>query len=210
MYVGLVSGLIDGRHHKRLGAAWMLFCWCVMRQTGQATEGIVCRGATINYDSIAEEMNCSRWNVRNWMQRLIREKYIRLEHEPRGFRIFVANPKKFRVTKASHPQAVQTDQIKSLSCTKLSHPKQVHHFRNKDIYEKLLQNNLLKLLPNNKTACTKFSFQENQERQRQLQSQAEWVRANSKPQPPALGEAESKAFIQSCIDRAGKAVSQCC
>jgi hypothetical protein len=40
MYLGVVAGLIDGRHHKRLGAAWMLFEWAVMRQTGQGQEGI--------------------------------------------------------------------------------------------------------------------------------------------------------------------------
>jgi hypothetical protein len=25
MYTGVVAGLIDGRHHKRLATAWMLF-----------------------------------------------------------------------------------------------------------------------------------------------------------------------------------------
>ena len=58
MYLGVVAGLIDGRHHKRLGPAWMLFEWAIMRQTGQGEEGIVCRGATITYEQVAVEMNC--------------------------------------------------------------------------------------------------------------------------------------------------------
>jgi len=210
MFIGVVSGLIDGKHHKRLGPAWMLFCWCIMRQTGQGTEGIVARGATVTYESIAEEMNCSKWNVRNWLERLIAQKYIRIERERYGFRIFVLNPKKFRVTKRSQSESIQSDQAKSLSRTKVSHSRIVHHSRNKDTYAKLLQNNLLKPLLNNKTAFQPFPSSENQmqtqrERQRQeqtLRTKAEWITAKYKTPPPTMGEAESKAYVQACIERA--------
>ena len=60
MYVGVTSGLVDGKHHKRLGAAWMLFLWCIMRQTGQGEEGIACYGAVVTYAAIACEMNCAK------------------------------------------------------------------------------------------------------------------------------------------------------
>ena len=190
MYVGVRAGLIDGRHHERLGPAWMLFLWCVMRQTGQGTEGIVARGTVLTYRSIAEEMNCKRGSVREWMQRLIKQRYIRVERDRRGIRIFILNPKKFRVSETQHS-------------------KQVHHFRNKDTYEKLLQNNLLKLLPNNKTTSQPFPSSENQgqtqrERQQQeqtIRAQAEWITAKYKTPAPTMGEAESKAFIQSCIKK---------
>ncbi len=160
MFIGATAGLIDGKHHKRLGPAWMLFLWCVMRQTGQGTEGVVARGATVTHESIADEMNCTKRNVRNWLDRLVAQRYVRIEREQYGFRIFIANPKKARVTNLSHSQAVQSYQVKSVSNTKVSHSQAVHHFRNKDTYAKLLQNNLLKPLLNNKTAFANLSFQE--------------------------------------------------
>jgi hypothetical protein len=97
MYVGITAGLIDGEHHKRLGSAWMLFQWCVLRQTGQGVEGIVCRGAVITYDQVAKEMNCSAAKVRKWMRRLIVYRYVRMERHRYGFTLFILNPKKFRV-----------------------------------------------------------------------------------------------------------------
>jgi Helix-turn-helix domain len=115
MYTGVVAGLIDGRHHKRLGAAWMLFQWCIMRQTGQGInpttgkeEGVVCRGHAVSYSDIAREMNCSRGSVRDWMRRLVAQKYIRTERDRRGIYIYVLNPKKFRVSKVQHSQRVQS------------------------------------------------------------------------------------------------------
>jgi hypothetical protein len=210
MYVGVRAGLIDGRHHERLGQAWMLFLWCIMRQTGQGTEGIVARGAVLTYGSIAEEMNCKRGSVREWMRRLIKQRYIRVERDRRGIRIFIFNPKKFRVSETQHSKPFVSVGNPARRVSRVQHSKQVHHFRNKDTYEKLLQNNLLKLLPNNKTTSQPFPSSENQgqtqrERQQQeqtIRAQAEWITAKYKPQPPPMDQAAAHDYVQSCIERA--------
>ena len=183
MFVGVTAGLIDGRHHERLGAAWMLFLWCCCRQTGQGQEGIVARGAVVTYADIAEEMNCKRGSVREWMRRLVQQKYIRVERDRRGIRIFILNPKKFRVSKLQHSESVVSVGTTHCRVSKVRHSKQVHHARNKDICAALLRNNLTKLLPNNKTALpsdfstveTRRELQEQSERQRLLQEQKELI-----------------------------------
>jgi len=171
MYVGVTAGLLDGRHHERLGAAWMLFLWCCCRQTGQGQEGIVCRGAVITYSDIAEEMNCNRSTVRKWTSRLVEQKYIRVERDRRGIRVFVLNPKKFRVSKLAHSQSGQSVQVQHHRVSRGGHSNRGYAPRNKDTYEKLLRNNLTKLLKNNKTALQPdFSTVENR---RELQEQTE-------------------------------------
>lgn len=183
MFIGVTAGLIDGRHHERLGAAWMLFLWCCCRQTGQGQEGIVARGAVVTYADIAEEMNCKRGSVREWTRRLIQQKYIRVERDRRGIRIFILNPKKFRVSKPQHSESVVSVGTTHSRVSKVQHSKQVHHTRNADTYEKLLRNNLTKLLPNNKTASpsnfstteTRRELQEQSERQRLLQEQKDII-----------------------------------
>lgn len=161
----------------------MLFLWCCCRQTGQGAEGIVCRGAVVTYADIAEEMNCKRGTVRDWMRRLIEQKYIRVEPDRRGIRIFILNPKKMRVSKVQHSQSSQGVGVRHSRVLNPQHSKQVHHLRNTDTYEKLLRNNLTKLLPNNKTASpsdfstaeTRRELQEQTERQRLLQEQKELI-----------------------------------
>jgi hypothetical protein len=152
MYLGVVAGLIDGRHHRRLGAAWMLFEWCIMRQTGQGQEGIVCRGATITYGQIAEEMNCSSANVRKWMRRLIQQKYIRFERERYGFRLFILNPKKIRVSTLEQPGSVQGVQSRPSGMSTDEQSKGTHSIDKSSTSENLLQNNLTKLLKNYNSA----------------------------------------------------------
>jgi DNA-binding MarR family transcriptional regulator len=171
MYIGVTAGLIDGLHHKRLGAAWMLFAWCCMRQTGQSTEGIVCRGAVVTYAQIAEEINCKRGSVREWMRRLIQKKYIRVERDRRGIRIFVLNPKKMRVSKVQHSGLSMSVGTGPSRVSNPQHSNQGYTPRNKDTYEKLLRNNLTKLLTNNKTALqSDFSTVESR---RELQEQTQ-------------------------------------
>jgi hypothetical protein len=153
MYTGVVAGLIDGRHHKRLGPARMLFEWCIMRQTGQGInpasgkeEGVVCRGAVVTYAEIAEEMNSPRGSVREWMARLINEKYVRTERDRRGLRIFVRNPKKFRVSEVQHSKPIVSAGSPAGSVSEVQHSKGIHPVENKDTSEKLLRNDLTKLL----------------------------------------------------------------
>lgn len=149
----------------------MLFLWCCCRQTGQGEEGIVCRGAVITYADIAEEMNCKRGTVRAWMRRLVEQKYIRVNRDRRGIRVFVLNPKKFRVSRIQHSQP---DVSVGTSHSRVSNPQHSNRGyapRNKDTYEKLLRNNLTKLLTNNKTALpSDFSTVESR---RKLQEQTE-------------------------------------
>jgi hypothetical protein len=169
MFVGVTAGLLDGRHHERLGAAWMLFLWCCCRQTGQGTEGIVCRGHAVTYADIAEEMNCKRGTVRDWMRRLIEQKYIRVERERRGIHIFILNPKKFRVSKVQHSQSSQSVGTRHSRVSNPQHSQRAYAPRNKATYEKLLRNNLTKGLNNNKRASLpNFSTEENR---RELQEQ---------------------------------------
>jgi len=171
MFVGVTAGLLDGRHHERLGAAWMLFLWCCCRQTGQGQEGIVCRGAVITYSDIAEEMNCKRGTVREWMARLVEQKYVRVQRDRRGIRVFVLNPKKFRVSVVQHSKPRVSVGKSNLECRESQHSQCGYAPRNKDTYEKLLRNNLTKLLKNNKTALQPdFSTVENR---RELQEQTE-------------------------------------
>lgn len=151
MYLGVVAGLIDGRHHKRLGAAWMLFEWAIMRQTGQGEEGIVCRGATIIYRQIADEMNCSAANVRKWMRRLIQQKYVRIEHDRYGFRLFILNPKKSRVSKLGQPESAPRVQTRYARVSADGRSKHIHPIEKSNPFDKLLQNNPTKLLKNNNT-----------------------------------------------------------
>lgn len=154
MYLGVVAGLIDGRHHKRLGAAWMLFEWCCMRQTGQGTEGIVCRGAVVTYAEIADEMNCKRGSVREWMARLVRQKYIRLERDRRGIRIFVLNPKKARVSKLQHSKPAVSVGNSVGRVPEVQHSKPIHAVGNTATSETLLRSDLTKLLKNNNTTAS--------------------------------------------------------
>jgi hypothetical protein len=183
MFVGVTAGLLDGRHHERLGAAWMLFLWCCCRQTGQGAEGIVCRGHAVTYADIAEEMNCKRGTVRDWMRRLVEQKYIRVARERRGIRIFILNPKKFRVSKVQHSQSSQSVGVGHSRVSKVQHSKQGYAPRNKDTYEKLLRNNLTKLLNNNKRASlpnfstseTRREQQEQTARERLLQEQEKTI-----------------------------------
>lgn len=168
MYLGATAGIIDGKHHKRLGKAWMLFFWCVTRQTGQGAEGIVCRGAVVTYEEIADEMNCPRGSVREWMRRLVREKYIRTERERRGIRIFVLNPKKFKKSPVSDADVIRTNETPRASKRRHSEPvvivenpasegvesrhsNPIHAAENADTSENLLQKNLTKHLGNNNT-----------------------------------------------------------
>lgn len=153
MYIGVTAGLIDGRHHKRLGAAWMLFEWCCMRQTGQGEEGIVCRGVVVTYEGIADEMNCSRANVRNWMRRLVEQGYVRVERDRRGIRIFVKNPKKLRRSKVAHSYRAESVQVGDLRVSNHGHSKPIQPAENKAASEFLLQNKLTKFLKNSNTAA---------------------------------------------------------
>jgi hypothetical protein len=153
MYLGVVAGLIDGRHHKRLGAAWMLFEWAIMRQTGQGNEGIVCRGATITYQQVASEMNCSTANVRKWMQRLIVQRYVRIDRERYGFRLFILNPKKFRVSKFGQSDPLQSVQNRTARVSTRGRSKQTHTVEKTVTSQNPLQNNLTKHLKNNNTTA---------------------------------------------------------
>ena len=153
MYLGLTAGLIDGEHHRRLGAAWMLFAWCVLRQTGQGKEGIVCRGAVLTYEGIASEMNCKKGSVREWMRRLVSQGYIRTERDRRGIRIFVRNPKKLRVSQCQHSQAVVSAGVSARRVSEPRHSESIHQIENKGSSKNLLQNNLTKRLRNNNTTA---------------------------------------------------------
>jgi hypothetical protein len=151
MFVGVTAGLLDGRHHERLGAAWMLFVWCCCRQTGQGEEGIVSWGAVITYANIAEEMNCKRGTVREWMARLVEQKYIRVECDRRGIRVFVLNPKKFRVPRVQHSKPNVSVGSRHSRVSEPQHSKPIHAIENTATSESLLRNDLTKLLKNNNT-----------------------------------------------------------
>lgn len=153
MYIGVTAGLIDGYHHKRLGAAWMLFCWCCLRQTGQGEEGVICYGAVITYAQIAEEMNCSAANVRKWMRRLKQQSYVRVEPDRRGFRLFIKNPKKVRLSKLGQPKPTETVQTQHARSSTYGHSKPIHYIENAGTSEMLLRSELTKLLKNNNTTA---------------------------------------------------------
>ena len=153
MFIGVTAGLLDGRHHERLGAAWMLFLWCCCRQTGQGEEGIVCRGAVITYAEIAEEINCKRGTVREWMARLVEQKYVRVERDRRGIRVFVLNPKKSRVPRVQHSKPTVSVGTRRSRVSEPQHSKPIHAVENAVTSEILLQNDLTKLLKNNNTTA---------------------------------------------------------
>jgi hypothetical protein len=209
MFLGVSAGLIDGHHHKRLGAAWMLFEWAILRQTGQEREGIVCRGSVITHEQIANEMNCSPSSVRRWMRRLITEKYVRMERERYGFRLFVLNPKKFRASKLGQSEPLQSVQTRHARVSAHGQSKGIQAIEESAISEIPLQNNLTKLLKNNNTARTmknacsfpSFPERDKEKKRQEVLSQADQIRAAYKPQPPCLGKKEADAFIQSCIDK---------
>lgn len=149
MYLGVTAGLIDGRHHKRLGAAWMLFEWCIMRQTGQGQEGVICRGAVVTYAEIADEMNCSAANVRKWMHRLVEQGYVRVERDRRGLLVFIKNPKKIRLSKLARPKHPETVQVQQVRPSTDGRSKSIHSVENKGASENFLRSDLTKLLENN-------------------------------------------------------------
>jgi predicted transcriptional regulator len=115
-----------------------------MRQTGQGInpatgkeEGIVCRGSAVRYANIAQEMNCSRGSVRDWMRRLVAQKYIRTKRDRRGIYVYVLNPKKLRVAKVQHS-------------------KPFYHDDNTGTFQKRLRKELTKTQNNNKKAALPF------------------------------------------------------
>jgi hypothetical protein len=208
MYLGVTAGLIDGRHHERLGAAWMLFLWCCLRQTGQGEEGIVCRGAVVTYAEIAAEMNCKRGNIREWMRRLIEQKYIRVERDRAGIRIFIRNPKKMRVSKVQPSKPVVIVETPHSRVSELQHSKRIHAAENAASSEILLRSDLTKLLKNNNTTAAaksaavsisslakaksiprEMSQAELEERQRLLHRQSKELLARFPANPPTLGTA---------------------
>jgi predicted transcriptional regulator len=176
MYTGVVAGLIDGRHHKRLGAAWMLFQWCIMRQTGQGInpatgkeEGVVCRGSAVSYADIAQEMNCSRGSVRDWMRRLIAQKYIRTKRDRRGIYVYVLNPKKFRVSKVQQSEQAQSVGNGTRRVSKVQHSKPFYPNENTGVFQKLLRKELTKTQNNNKKAALPFFSTKETRRENQNQ-----------------------------------------
>jgi hypothetical protein len=176
MYLGVTAGLIDGRHHKRLGAAWMLFEWCIMRQTGQGEEGIICRGAIVTYAEIADEMNCSAANVRKWMHRLVQQGYVRVERDRRGLRVFIKNPKKIRLSKLAHSKPIVSVQVEHVRPSIDGYSKPIHAVEKTATSEKPLRNDLTKLPNNNNTDAASPSISSlSRAMQRELQ-------------PPSLGQ----------------------
>src|SRR5260370_6484810 len=127
-----------------LSSAWMLSLWYCRRQTGQGInartgkeECIIARGSVVTYAEIAEEINSPRANVRKWMARLIEQKYIRTERDRRGIRIFVLNPKKFRVSMRGHSQSAQSAHKQHIRVPSNGHSQRTYAPPNKDTYEKL-------------------------------------------------------------------------
>jgi hypothetical protein len=178
MFLGVTAGLLDGLHHNRLGSAWMLFLWCCCRQTGQGVnsttgkeEGVVARGAVVTYADIAVEMNCKRGSVREWMRRLVEQKYIRIERDRRGIRVFILNAKKFRVSNPRHSKSGVSVGTGHSRVSNPRHSERGYVPRNKDTYAALLRNNLTKQLNNNKNALAPFFSTE--EKRRELQAQTE-------------------------------------
>jgi DNA-binding MarR family transcriptional regulator len=153
MYLGVTAGLIDGHHHKRLAAAWMLFEWCIMRQTGQGEEGVICRGAVITYAEIADEMNCSAANVRKWMHRLVQQGYVRVERDRRGLRAFIKNPKKIRLSKLARSKPNESVQVQHVRPSIDGHSKPIHAVEKTGTSEKPLRSDLTKLPKNNNTTA---------------------------------------------------------
>jgi hypothetical protein len=96
-------------------------------------------------------MNCSHSNVRKWMRRLIKQKYVRIERERYGFRLFILNPKKVRVSKLGQSEAVQGVQTRSCRVSTDGQSKGIHSIEKSTTSEKLLRNNPTKLLKNNNT-----------------------------------------------------------
>lgn len=98
---GVRSGLWEYKHCERMGTAVFLFGWLVDRQTKQeAGLGWVLHGRPLLYSYIAAESGYPVRVLKDWMCRLKREGYIRLERVMQGTfclgsRIFILNAKKF-------------------------------------------------------------------------------------------------------------------
>jgi len=92
-------------------------------------------------------------NPQSRMRRLVAQKYIRTERDRRGIRIFVLNPKKFRVSKVRH--SIHAVSVEKPNGTTMAarHSKEAHPAGNGATCQNLLQNNLTKPLKNNNTTA---------------------------------------------------------
>jgi len=129
-----------------------------MRQTGQGInpasgkeEGVVCRGGGYDLRRNCRRDELSAGQCREWMARLINEKYVRTERDRRGLRIFVCNPKKFRVSEVQRSKPIVSAGSPAGSVSEVQHSKHIHAIENSGTSEMLLQNDPTKLLKNNNT-----------------------------------------------------------
>jgi DNA-binding MarR family transcriptional regulator len=87
------SGLIDKKHHQKIGPAIWEFLWCIDKQTGP--HGLVLGGKPVTLAQIADDLGVPQRSVRRALGRLGQHRYIAVEHLQRGLRIRVSNQKKF-------------------------------------------------------------------------------------------------------------------
>jgi hypothetical protein len=79
--IGTREGVLTQEHRRRMGPARLLFDWLVARQTASRNgTGLVLRGAPITYARIQSETGYPRRSLQRWMQRLVREGYIEVQH----------------------------------------------------------------------------------------------------------------------------------
>jgi len=90
---GLVNGLLDKQHFKRMGNAVWLFMWLVDRQT--EAKGRVLGGKPIKRMEIMNSFGVSETQAGRWIKRLVEFGYIQTRRTPYGFSISICKPKKY-------------------------------------------------------------------------------------------------------------------
>lgn len=90
---GIIGGVFEAKHWKKMGESSWLFGWLVHRQT--KADGKVLNGAPIRDGKINAETGYPVKQIKRWRERLIKTKYISALRTPYGTVYRVLNPKKF-------------------------------------------------------------------------------------------------------------------
>ena len=88
--IGLVNGILDGKHVERIGPALWLYCWLIDKQTKK--DGRVLGGRPITSQEIMKDLGVTQDRIVDWTKRL--EGYVETKRTPRGLIFTVKNPKK--------------------------------------------------------------------------------------------------------------------
>lgn len=95
-YVKVYTGLLEGKHVKKIGEALWLLLELINRTTHEIDgRGIVLNGGRIEDAELAKRFNIHRNTVTNWREKLVEGGYITARRTKWGYSYTVLKSKKY-------------------------------------------------------------------------------------------------------------------